>query len=808
VFVLASCLWLASGAWRVTQAASPQAPPASSNYDSVLKQYCFTCHNSKLRTADLALDVLDVSNIRANADIWEKVIKKVRVGMMPPSGRPRPAEATSQGLVSWLESALDRAAAEQPNPGRPPVHRLNRIEYANAICDLLDLKIDASSLLPPDDAAYGFDNNADLLRVSPALLERYLAAAGTVSALAIGDPDAGPSAETFIVRQDASQDSHVDGLPIGTFGGMLARTTLPLDGEYVITAKLFRTNHGSMRGLENPHQLEVSVDGERVRLAAFGGEADFKALLQNPTAAGDAVNDRFTVRVKLKAGPRSIGVAFLRQTPLMPFRLQPFLRSSADTQDPTGWPHVDRFTITGPFNPSGAGDTPSRRRVFVCHPASRADENACARKIVSTLARRAYRGQVTDADLQPLFEFYQMGRRERDFDAGVQTALQRILASPKFLFRAERDPATAAPGSVFRITDLELASRLSFFLWSSIPDDELLDVARQGRLKNPAVLDQQVRRMMSDPKSDALVVNFADQWLYLRNLKNFQPNSLDFPDFDDNLRQAFQREAELFFASVVREDRSVLDLMTADYTFLNERLAKHYGVPGVYGSDFRRVTLTQGRDDARRGLLGKGAILMVTSHADRTSPVVRGKWVLENLLGAPVPPMANNVPPLPDDPNHGGRILTMRERMEEHRRNPVCATCHKIMEPIGLSMENFDATGAWRERDGGTLGTPIDASGELLDGTKIDGPITLRDALLRKPEMFVGTLAERLMTYGLGRGLTASDMPVVRGIVRGASGKNYRFSSLIFGIVRSVPFQMRIKDSPEQQNPQARAVAR
>ena len=589
---LAALMWMAA-AWTEPQAAGPQtsvapsAAPASPNYQAVLKQYCVTCHNDKLRTGNLALDTLDLSNIPANAETWEKVIRKVRVGMMPPNGRPRPDQATSQGLVSWLESTLDRAAAEKPNPGRPLVHRLNRTEYANAIRDLLALEIDASSMLPPDDSGYGFDNIADALGVSPVLLERYLTAAGKISSLAIGDPEIGPAAETFIVRQDASQDAHIDGLPIGTIGGMLARATLPLDGEYVVTVKLFRTNHGAMRGLQNPHQVEVSVDGERVRLAAFGGEADFKALLANPTAAGDAVDNRLTVRLKLKAGPRSVGVAFLQETPLMPLRLQPFVRSSNDTQDTMGWPAIERFTITGPFSPTGSGDTPSRQRIFVCRPTSRADEEPCAKKIISTLARRAYRGQMTDGDLQLLREFYATDRHERDFEAGVQAALQRMLASPKFILRAERDPATAAPGAVYRISDLELASRLSFFLWSSIPDDELLEVANRGRLKSPAVLDQQVRRMLRDPKSEALVTNFVGQWLYLRNLKNHVPNSVEFPDFDDNLRQAFQRETELFFESVLREDRNVLDLMTANYTFVNERLARHYGIPNVYGSHFR-----------------------------------------------------------------------------------------------------------------------------------------------------------------------------------------------------------------------------
>ena len=800
--------WTASTALAVVRAASPTqsavSTPASArnalsqDQQAVVTRYCVACHNERTRTAGLALDELDPTDIAAGAEVWEKVIRKVRVGMMPPQGMPRPDEASSLALVSGLEDALDREAAARPDPGRPLIHRLNRAEYANAIRDLLALDVDASALLPPDDSGYGFDNNADVLGVSPVLLERYLTAAGTISALAVGDPETGPAGQTFIVRQDASQDTHIDGLPIGTVGGMLARTTLPLDGQYEITVKLFRTNLGAMRGLENPHDLEITVDGERVHLASFGGEADFVASLENPTAAGDAVDARFTARVPLKAGPRELGVAFLQQTAPRPWRLEPFIRSSNDTLDTTGWPHIDRFTITGPFESTGPGDTPSRRRIFVCRPDAAAptgEERACAREILSTLARRAYRGEVTGEDVDRLMAFYERGRADGDFESGIQIGLQRILASPKFAFRVEHDPEGAAPGTIYRVGDLDLASRLSFFLWSSVPDDELLEVADRGQLSDPVVFEQQVRRMLADPKSEAIVSNFAGQWLYLRNLKNQIPNSLDFPDFDDNLRQAFQRETELFFESIMREDRNVLDLMTADYTFLNERLARHYGVSNVYGSHFRRVTLT---DDHRRGLLGQGSVLMVTSHTDRTSPVVRGKWILDNLLGAPPPAPPDNVPPLPD-PEETGQVLTMRERMEVHRQNPVCAACHQIMDPIGFSLENFDAVGAWRARDGGTLGTPINASGRLMDGTEVDGVVTLRRALLKNPEIFVSTLTEKLMVYAIGRGLTHADMPVVRGIVREAAQQDYRFSSIVLGIATSTPFQMRVVASGNEQ---------
>jgi hypothetical protein len=784
---LLACSWTWLDA-REQSVAQPR-PAAAQSHKATLDKYCVTCHSDRLKTAGLTLESIDTTNIAAAPDVWEKVVRKVRVGMMPPQGSPAPDATSRTALVTWLTGQLDAHAATHPDPGRPLVHRLNRAEYGNAIRDLLDLEIDPSSLLPADDSAYGFDNVADVLGVSPVLLERYLSAAGKVSALAVGDPESGVASETFRIRQDASQDRHVEGLPIGTVGGMLAHTTLPLDGEYVIQPRLFRTNLGAMRGLEYEHQLEITVDGTRVHLASFGGDEDFKASLRNPTLAGDDVEARSRARVKLTAGPHTIGVAFIEKTAAQnSWRLQPFLRSSHDTFDPTGYPHIDVFSVTGPYNPTGSGDTPSRRRIFMCRPANAAEEDPCARRIVSTLARLAYRGQASDEDIQRLMSFYAAGRKGGNFERGIQLALQRMLASAKFALRVERDPANAKPGSVYPLNSLDLASRLSFFLWSSIPDDELLRVAEQGKLRTPLVLRQQLRRMLADSKSEALVTNFAGQWLYLRNLKNMVPLSTEFVDFDDNLRRAFEQEAELFFASIMRENRTVLDLMDANYTFVNERLAKHYNIPGVYGSHYRRVTLT---DEARRGLLGKGAILMVTSHTDRTSPVVRGKWVLDNLLGAPPPPMPANVPPLDENGQQAGRVLTMRERMEVHRRNPVCANCHKIMDPIGLAMENFDAVGSWRTREGGTHGTAIDASGVLLDGTKVDGIVSLRKALMRNPEIFVGTFVEKMMTYALGRGVAATDMPTVRQIVRDGAARNYRFASMVEGIVNSPAFQMR-----------------
>jgi hypothetical protein len=681
---------------------------------------------------------------------------------------------------------------------------LNRTEYANAIRDLLDLEVDPATLLPPDDSAYGFDNVADVLGVSATLMEQYVSAAGKVSSLAVGDPDVSPAAEVYTIPQDASQDRHVEGLPFGTIGGILAKPTIQIAGEYELSATFFRTNLGVLRGLEYEHQLEYAVDGRRVHLTKLGGPEDWAANLENNTLIADEIEERAKVRVHLPAGPVEVTAAWLKKSDAIdPVRATRPVRSSHDTRDPLGIPHLMTFTIAGPFKPEGTGDTPSRRKIFTCAPAAGA-EDRCARQIITTLVRRAYRGQGTDADVERLMNFWREGRRQRDFDRGIQVALQRVLASPKFVFRVEREPAQLATGRAYRLSDLEVASRLSFFLWSSIPDDELLDAATRNRLKDPAVLERQVRRMLADPKSERFVANFAGQWLYLRNLSNHQPNSMVFPDFDDNLRQAFWREAELFFESIVREDRNVLDLMTADYTFVNERLALHYGIPNVYGSNFRRVTLTE---DARKGLLGKGAILTVTSHATRTSPVVRGKWILDNILNAPPPPPPANVPPLPES-EESGRVLSMRARMEEHRKNPVCANCHKLFDPIGLAMENFDAVGRLRERDGGSLGVPIDASGELVDGTKVDGVVSLRRALLRQPELFVGTVVEKLMTYGLGRGLTAADMPAVRAIIRDAAAREYRLSAVVLGIVKSTPFTMRIKAIPEANPGTAVAAAR
>jgi mono/diheme cytochrome c family protein len=795
--LVASVIWIVSLSAALPGAQAPQSTPARATSSagmidrSVVDKYCVTCHNQRLKTGGLALDSSELTNVAAHADVWEKVIRKVEAGMMPPAGVPRPDAATKKALVASLEGVLDRAAKTSPNPGRPLVHRLNRAEYANAIRDLLAVNLDVSSLLPPDDSSAGFDNNADVLGLSPVLLESYLTAGERISALAVGDLKTPPMGELFRVRQDESQDRHVEGLPLGTVGGLLIETTLPLDGEYQFQVRLFRTNLGTMRGLEYPHQLEISVNGERVHLASFGGDKEIASSSDNPTITGDDVDGRFTVRVPLKAGPAKIGVAFVEKThALNTRRLQSYVRSSSDTIDFSGYPHIDEVILTGPFKVTGVGDTPSRRRIFVCQPKAAAEEQACAQRILNTLARRAYRGDVAKEDVPTLMEFYQRGRRDGgSFDSGIDLALRRLLASPKFLVRVERDPAAVAPGAAYRLSDIEIASRLSFFLWSSIPDDTLLDVASKGGLKSTAGLDQQVRRMLSDSKSQAFIDNFVGQWLQLRNLKTKQPNSHEFPDFDDNLRTALGTEAELFVASIMREDRSVLDLMTANYTFVNERLAHHYGIPNVYGTHFRRVTL---KDETRYGLLGKGAVLMVTSHPHRTSPVLRGKWILENVLGSPPPPPPDVVPPFEEDAG-AAKPKSVRERMEQHRRNPACASCHRMIDPAGLALENFDATGAWRTRDGGTRGAPVDATGQLVDGTQINGVVELRAALLREPETFVRTLTEKLMTYAVGRGLTATDMPAVRTVVRDTARDQYRFSSVILEIVRSVPFQMRTK---------------
>jgi mono/diheme cytochrome c family protein len=754
-------------------------PGAAGGAGAVLKQYCVSCHNDQAQTAGLSLSRLDPARVQENPAVWEKVVRKLRTGTMPPPGSPRPELAAYDLTASWLETELDRTA--QPNPGRPALRRLNRAEYGNAIRDLLDLRVDVESLLLPDDAAFGFDNIGDLLEVSPSLLERYLTAADRVSALAVGDPATPAGSQTYSARGDQSQDLHREGMPLGTVGGLRARHTFPLSGEYEFRVSLLRNNLEGIRGLEHPHQLEISVDGERLLMETVGGEIESGRPGTTITERSDATDARLRVRVAIQAGPREVAATFLRKLGEGTTRLRPFDRSNADTYESTGRPHVETLTVTGPFQPVSAGDTPSRRRIFICRPAGQSEEEPCARRILSALAGRAYRRPAIAADLDLLLPFYRDGRRKGGFETGIQLALRRLLASPTFVFRAESDPGGRAAA---RISDIELASRLSFFLWSSIPDDTLISLASRDRLRQPGVLESELRRMLADPRSDAMAENFAGQWLHLRNLENINPNTDEFPDFDNDLRSAFVRESELFFASVMREDRSVMDLLTADYTFANERLARHYGIPGVYGSRFRRVTLGP-EFDARRGLLGKGGVLMSTSRADRTSPVLRGKWILENLIGTAPPPPPANVPPLETRP--GAAPRTIRERMAAHRA-PGCVSCHQLIDPLGFALEEFDAVGAWRTHE---AGAPVDASSRLTDGRAVNGVSQLRAALAERPEAFVQAVTERLLIYALGRGLQYYDMPVVRAIVRDAKARNYSFNSVLLGIVRSVPFQQR-----------------
>jgi hypothetical protein len=740
-----------------------------------------------LKTAGLMLDQADVDQVGENPAVWEKVVRKLRAGQMPPQPLPRPDKATYDGFATYLETALDRTAAAHPNPGRTGVHRLNRAEYSNAVRDLLAMDIDDLSILPADDSGGGFDNIADVLSVSPLLMEKYLSAARKISRLAVGDPTIRSEVGRYEVSEYLKQDERMsEDLPFGSRGGMAVRYHFPLDGEYVVKIRLQRTENLFVRGIAEPHTLDVRLDGARVKSFTLGGEHKGRA---EGTGAMDSVDPDqresdyertadagLEVRFPAKAGTRVVGVAFLNEF------------SAAENQRGESEIAVSNITITGPYNARGPGETPSRRRIFVCTPSGAKDDETCARKILSTLARRAYRRPVTDADLPELLNLYREGRgsdsSEAGFEAGILMGLRRILISPEFLFRIERDPPDAAPNTAYRISDLELASRLSFFLWSSVPDDELLNLAEKGRLRSSEVLEQQVRRMLADARSRSLVDNFAGQWLYLRNMKTAHPSKDVFPDFDENLRDAFQRETELFFESMLREDHSVLDLLRANYTFVNERLAAHYGIPNIHGSRFRRVTLA---DQNRRGLLGQGSILTVTSIANRTSPVLRGKWVLENLLGTPPPEPPPNVPPLKEK-GEGGAERTMRQQMEEHRANAVCAGCHKLMDPIGFALDNFNAIGQWRTAEGKA---PIDASGVLPDGSPIKGPAELQKVLLSRPEQFARTITEKLLTFALGRGVEYYDQPVIRRIVREAAPGDYRWSALIMGIIKSDPFQMR-----------------
>jgi mono/diheme cytochrome c family protein len=758
--------------------AATLATPA--DMQALAARYCVTCHNDRLKTGTLSLEHVDFADVARDRAVLERAARKLLVGAMPPSGAPRPEPAALAAFAASIESRLDADAAAHPDPGRAPLRRLNRTEYANAIHDLLDLDVDVSALLPADNTSYGFDNIADVLTMSPVLMERYLAAARRISAIAVGDArDIPVAAETYRVKPDRSQDTHVEGLPLGTRGGLLVRRVFPLDAEYLFNIRLRQTDLNNVVGVTYPHQIVLTIDGREVHRATVGGSDDLKLSFANAGAAVGVFEARLQARIKVAAGPHSVGAAFAQKSAAMrPGILQPILRTTFEPQDYTIDPHIASLVVTGPFQASGPGDTPSRRRIFLCSTQTK----SCATRILEMLAARAFRRPLISSDRTTLSHFYDIGRADGGFEAGIAMGLRRILASPDFVLRIERDAEGDA--SIHRVSETGLATRLSFFLWSTLPDARLLQLAREQRLSQPAVLDAEVRRMLADPKSRALVDNFAGQWLYLRNLANINPAPGEFPDFDDNLRAAMRREVELLVDSVIHDNRSVVDLMTAADTFVNERLARHYGIPNVYGDHFRRVVLA---NDDRRGLLGKGAILLVTSLATRTSPVVRGKWILENIVGTPPQPPPPNIPTLDETPA-GPQAQTLRERMELHRKNPPCSGCHRVMDPIGFALENYDAIGRWRTKDEGAA---VDASGRLMDGSAVSGPASLRDALVRNPDVFVRTMTEKLMTYALGRGLEAADMPAVRTVTRSAAADGYRFSALVLGIVRSVPFQMR-----------------
>jgi hypothetical protein len=801
--------------------ATATAPQASSTSQgapdrSLLDRYCVSCHNSKLKTAGLALDAVNLAQPDAHAEILEKVVRKLRTGQMPPAGRPRPDGQMAVTFVSALESSLDAVAKRLPDPGRLPIHRLNRTEYVNAIRDFLDLEIDGASMLPSDTPGLGFDNNADVLSVTPGLMARYLTAATKISRLAVGDTSIRPIAQVYRVAEFARQDSRMsDDLPFSTRGGLAVRHTFPLDGEYGFKLRLQRNTVGNtIRGMDQEHEIEVRIDRALVKRFKVGGQAkgtDFGILIAIPEDEVDqqrmhtyrlSADKDLEFRVPMRAGTRLVSAAFVDDAGMsegVPIRRRS-IKSSSFTDDASE-PGIDVLEVLGPYDGKAPQDSPSRRKIFICRPSGARGDDACARRILTTLARRAYRRPVTDADIAPLFRIYRTGRTERDFDTGIQRALEAMLASPSFLFQMERDPVGAKPGSSYRISDVELATRLSFFLWASIPDHELLDVAEKGRLKDPAVLDQQVRRMMADPKATRWTNNFIDQWLIIRNVLSQEPDPNLFPDYDDTLRDAILKETELFFESQVRENRSLLDVLRAGYTFMNARLAEHYGVPNIYGSHFRRVPVA---DPARQGLLGQASVLLVTSYAHRTSVVGRGKWVLENLLGAPPPAPPPNVPQLKE--NDGKSTPTsLKERMEEHRANAVCATCHSRIDPLGFPLENFDPTGRWRKDD---MGAPIDATSAFADGTKLDGPDALRKFLLDNRSEFVRTVVEKLFTFAIGRGPEYYDAPSVRQLVRDAEKDEYRWNSVVLALVKSAPFQMRrVGEDPVLSSPALTARA-
>jgi hypothetical protein len=774
----------------------PTAPPTRELVD----KYCITCHSEKLKTGNLVLEGRDMSHVGADAEVWEQVIKKLRVGAMPPANiRKRPDKAEADEFVAQLESSLDHEAAIHPNPGRSGVHRLNRNEYTRAIRDLLGLEVDGRELLPPDDAGYGFDNIADALTVSPVLLERYLIAAQKIARVAVGDPTLRAAAVTYSLPFSELQEDRVsEDLPFGSRGGIAVRHYFPFDGEYELQIRLQRSAAnlgGGIRGLDVVNDIDVHVDQMKVKtFTVGGGKAEQDGDQRGPYAETELerfADDPLHMRFSVKAGNHLLGVSLRRgiwefegvgmsRLPLTGYGFSSARKSGPELgKIEMG---IDNVEIRGPFE-GETSNTESRRRIFICQPSKATEESPCARRILSNLARYAYRRPATNGEIDKLMGVYDEGRHDSTFDTGVEWAIERLLVDPNFLFRIEHDPAGIGHDAAYRLTDQELASRLSFFLWSSIPDDELLTVAARGRLKDPAVLEQQTRRMLSDPKADALISGFFDQWLSLRNVPNMKPNLQHFPDFDEGLRRAFQEETNLFLESQIREDHSMLDLFTANYTFVNERLARFYGIPNVYGNHFRRVSLP---DDRRAGLLGQGSILLVTSYADRTSPVQRGKWLLMNVLGTPPPDPPPGVPPFPE--NTGAEPKSVRERLEMHRSNPVCASCHAQMDPLGFALENFDAIGKWRSMD---ETTPINASGTMAGGLKFNGPAEFRTALLQQRNLILTNVISKFLTYALGRGVEAYDMPVVRQLMAESAAADDRWSALVLGIVKSTPFQMR-----------------
>jgi mono/diheme cytochrome c family protein len=797
-------------AGRQGQAAASVQDPAAAQR-AIVSQYCITCHSDKAKSAGMDsarkinFDALDIGHVEKNPDTWELIVRKMRAGQMPPASARRPEPTTYKGFITWLENELDRNAATYAPP--PGLHRLNRTEYANVIKDMLDLDVDPGKYLPSDDSTYGFDNIAGALGISSTLVEAYVSAAQKISRLAVGEP-AGYALTVYRTPEDTSQDYHIEGLPFGTRGGMLIPHVFPSDGEYQVTVTPIFGDNMSPTGFGSVpcEKLEVLLDSERIALLNWqgGGRSpaancdgrSVAAVTSGQTGADLGRSSGMRVRFSTKAGKHMLGVTFLQTNfaPVLDLD-QHFMRDTVQTGPTPGFtyfPHVGTVRIEGPFNPTPADDSPSRKKIFVCRPTGSADENACATKILTNLTTKAFRRPAGAADVNALMPFYQEGRKEANFDAGIEKALARLLADPKFIYRVEAEPANLKPGDTYRLADLDLASRLSFFLWSTSPDEELVRVANQGRLKDPVVLEQQVRRMLKDKKSEALAVNFAGQWLNLRGLQAQSPLPMLYPDFDDPLRQAMRREVELLFDNIVREDRPITELLTADYTFVNERLAKHYGIKNIYGSQFRRITLGPDQD-VRKGLTGKGALLVTTAKPDRTSPVTRGKWIMTNILGMKPPDPPPNVPPLPPrmtDAAGNSKAPSMRQKMLDHRVRSDCIQCHSMMDPIGFALENFDAIASWRTQD---EGNPIDASVTLYDGTKIEGPAGIRRWLTGYSDQFVQVAAEKLMTYALGRGVEYQDMPLVRAIAHDAGKNGNKFSALVLDIVKSKPFLMNMK---------------